>query len=395
MSVPSTSLDVETAVKRRYSEAAKAPEASLCCPTSYDPRLLEAIPEEVLARDYGCGNPSEHVRPGETVLDLGSGSGKICFIASQVVGPTGRVIGVDMNDDMLSLARKSAPEVARRIGYGNVRFVKGRIQDLALDLEGLDRHLREQPVRSADDLARLEAEAARLREQHPLVPSDSVDVVVSSCVLNLVRPELKKALFGEIFRVLRRGGRAVISDIVADEEVPESLQRDPELWSGCISGALQEERFLEAFEAAGFYGVTLVERGAAPWRTVEGLEFRSVTVVAYKGKEGPCLDQKHAVIYRGPFREVTDDDGHRFRRGVRTAVCEKTFRLFSSEPYGAHVEPVPPRVLGPLESAPPFVCTGDARRREPRETKGEDYRETSETAASACAPGGEKQGGCC
>jgi arsenite methyltransferase len=105
-------LDIESAVQARYSGAALAREPELCCPVSYAPALLAALPEEVLARDYGCGDPSRHVWPGETVLDLGSGTGKICFIASQVVGPSGRVIGVDMNDDMLDLARRNAPTVA-------------------------------------------------------------------------------------------------------------------------------------------------------------------------------------------------------------------------------------------------------------------------------------------
>jgi ubiquinone/menaquinone biosynthesis C-methylase UbiE len=309
--IATTTLDVETAVKSRYSGAAQAPEASLCCPTKYDPKLLDCIPSEVIERDYGCGNPSQYLRSGETVLDLGSGSGKICFIASQLVGPDGRVIGVDMNDDMLALARRSAPAVSRRIGYGNVTFRKGRIQDLALDHEEVDRYLCAHPVHSADEMARLEAEVARLRKDKPLIASGSIDVVVSNCVLNLVRPDAKQQLFAEIFRVLRRGGRAVISDIVSDEDVPEYLQRDPELWSGCISGALREDRFLEGFEEAGFYGVTLAERGEEPWRTVEGIEFRSVTAVAYKGKQGPCIDQKHGVVYRRPFREVTDDEtGH-------------------------------------------------------------------------------------
>ncbi|MFN2421939.1 MAG: methyltransferase domain-containing protein [Gemmatimonadota bacterium] len=388
-------LDVETAVKTRYSGAAKAPEASLCCPSTYDPELLASIPEEVLERDYGCGDPSKRIRPGETVLDLGSGSGKICFIASQVVGRTGRVIGIDMNDDMLALARRSAPEVARRIGYGNVSFKKGRIQDLALDLEELDRSLRADPVGSADDLVRLEAEVARIHQEKPLVASDSVDVVVSNCVLNLVQPDAKRQLFAEIFRVLRRGGRAVISDIVSDEDVPAHLQRDPELWSGCISGSLREDRFLEAFEEAGFYGITLAERGEDPWRTIEGIEFRSVTVVAYKGKEGPCIDQKHAVVYRGPFREAVDDDGHVLRRGVRTAVCEKTFRIFAGEPYRPHVELIPPRVLVPLEEAPPFPCSKGALRRDPRETKGAEYRMTTDAPCATGSRSNGKGGGCC
>lgn len=392
--IPST-LDVETAVKDRYSDAAKARQTSLCCPTKYDAKLLEVIPEEVIERDYGCGDPSVHLRLGETVLDLGSGAGKICFIASQVVGPEGRVIGIDMNDDMLDLARRSAPKVAQRTGYSNVAFKKGRIQDLALDIEELDRHLRQRPVSSAEDVTRLEAEAARLRAEKPLVASDSVDVVVSNCVLNLVAFKDKRQLFGEIFRVLRRGGRAVISDIVSDEDVPASLQRDHELWSGCMSGAFREDLFLEAFEEAGFFGIELCERQSEPWRTVEGIEFRSVTVVAYKGKDGPCWDQKHAVVYRGPFREVADDDGHALRRGVRTAVCEKTFRIFSQEPYRSYVELIAPRVLVPLENAPPFPCSAGTLRRDPRETKGADYRATTEAAPATCSPNNGKNEGCC
>ncbi|MDX1578893.1 MAG: methyltransferase domain-containing protein, partial [Gemmatimonadota bacterium] len=136
----------ERSVKERYARGAGAVEAALCCPVEYDPRYLEVIPEDVLERDYGCGDPSRHLAPGETVLDLGSGTGKICFIASQVVGPEGRVIGVDMTDEMLDIARGAAPLVAERLEYANVEFRRGRIQDLALDLDRLDRALAETPV---------------------------------------------------------------------------------------------------------------------------------------------------------------------------------------------------------------------------------------------------------
>src|SRR5688572_13415852 len=116
--------NVEFAVRQRYSAAAHTRVDTLCCPVEYDQNLLAVIPKEVLDRDYGCGDPSRHLRRGETVLDLGSGTGKICFIASQVVGPEGRVIGVDMNDDMLALARKHQPAVAFKVGYSNVEFRK-------------------------------------------------------------------------------------------------------------------------------------------------------------------------------------------------------------------------------------------------------------------------------
>lgn len=380
--------DLEAQVQARYSSAARAREASLCCPTSYPKQLLEVIPGEVLERDYGCGNPSSHLHPGETVLDLGSGTGKICFIAAQVVGETGRVIGVDMTGEMLEIARRAAPVVAERLGFANTSFLRGRIQDLALDVEALDAHLAEHPVRSAEELARVSAEIARLRKDRPLIGDESVDVVVSNCVLNLVGPAEKAALFTEIHRVLRRGGRAVISDIVSDEAVPEELQQDPELWSGCVSGALREDHFLKAFEDAGFYGVTLHERQAEPWRIVDGIEFRSVTVIAYKGKEGPCLDQKQAVVYRGPFRQVEDDDGHVLRRGVRSAVCAKTFELYSREPYREQFELIQPATAVAPEQAQPFPCGHPGLLRDPSETKLGRARVTTQPIDACC--GGEE-----
>src|SRR6266436_4873623 len=102
----SPAMAPEEAVRERYSAGAHVPEAALCCPVLYDPRYLAAIPAEVLERDYGCGDPTPYVRPGDTVLDLGSGGGKVCFIAAQIVGPQGRVIGVDCNREMLALARR-------------------------------------------------------------------------------------------------------------------------------------------------------------------------------------------------------------------------------------------------------------------------------------------------
>jgi ubiquinone/menaquinone biosynthesis C-methylase UbiE len=387
MSESSLALSTERAVKDAYSNAAVQP-AGLCCPTLNDPRLLELVPAEILERDYGCGDPTRHVKPGETVLDLGSGAGKAVYLLSQIVGPMGRVTGVDMTDEMLALARRHQEPFARRLGYANTSFRKGKIQDLGLDLEALDRFLAAHPVRTSADLAALEAETDRLRREAPLVPDASVDVVVSDCVLNLVRPSDKERLFREIHRVLKPGGRAVISDIVSDEDVPERLQRDAALWAGCISGAIREDRFLAAFEEAGLYGVTLAERADAPWHTVEGIEFRSATVIAYKGKEGACWDRKQAVVYRGPFREVRDDDGHVLPRGVRVAVCDKTFRIYHRAPYAEHFAFVEPLVPVPLEEARPFPCGAGVLLRDPRETKGEDYVLTAEGTGCAGA-------GCC
>src|SRR5213595_2140196 len=207
----------ETVVRQRYADGAKERADKLCCPVDYDSDYLKVIPQEVIERDYGCGDPSRYLREGETVLDLGSGTGKICFIAAQIVGPNGKVIGVDMTDDMLEVARRNAPAVAERLGFANVEFRKGRIQDLALDLEMLDQELKQSPITDAATFLAADEVARELRVRHPLVAGDSIDVVVSNCVLNLVEPGSKRQLFDEIFRVLRKGGRAVISDIVSDE----------------------------------------------------------------------------------------------------------------------------------------------------------------------------------
>ena len=380
-----TPMRTETEVKNRYAAAAKAPEAALCCPVEYNKDLLKIIPQEVIEKDYGCGDPSRYVKPGETVLDLGSGTGKICFIAAQVVGEKGRVIGVDMTDDMLEVARRNAPLVAERLGFANVEFRKGRIQDLALDLEKLDAELIKRPITNAAAFLAADELAEELRITHPLIASDSVDVVVSNCVLNLVEARSKRQLFAEIFRVLKKGGRAVISDIVADEEVSAEMQSDPELWSGCISGALTEEGFLKAFADAGFYGIQILKRDSQPWRTVKGIQFRSVTVEAFKGKQGQCFERNQAVIYRGPFKEVLDDDGHRMERGLRYAVCDKTYNLYKKAPYAAFFEFIDPLTDIPLAQAKPFDCSRTSRRH-PKETKGQDYQATTE--AGQCCDGG-------
>lgn len=282
-------ISSELAVRQRYEAAAKKVQPKLCCPVEYDAKYLEAIPEEVIQRDYGCGDPSRFVQEGDVVLDLGSGTGKICFIASQVAGPTGRVIGIDMLDEMLNLARASAPKVAVKLGYDNVEFRRGRIQDLRLDLDRLNGWLSKNPVRNAADLSEMEDEAERLRIIHPLVADDSVDLVVSNCVLNLVKTGDKEQLFREIFRVLSRGGRIAISDIVSDQPVPSYLRDDPELWSGCVSGALEEREFLNRLSEVGFYGIEVKEYSEEPFTIVEGIEFRSITVTAKKKKEpGEC-----------------------------------------------------------------------------------------------------------
>ncbi len=382
-------LDTEAAVCERYENAARAREAQLCCPATYDSKYLEVIPQEILEKDYGCGDPTRYLRPGDTVLDLGSGAGKICFVAAQIVGPQGRVIGVDFNPVMLELACKHQPCVAAALGCDNVRFYRARIQDLALPLDEADAYLKANPVCSSDDLRRYEEFQARMRKAAPVIPDESVDAIISNCVLNLVREADREQLFREMFRVLKRGGRVAISDIVSDEPVPEQMKRDAQLWSGCIAGAFQEAAFLAAFECAGFHAIALDQYSVRPWQTLRGIQFRSVTVTARKGKQGPCWERNQAVIYKGPWKKVEDDDGHTLVRGQRAAVCHKTYRILTSEPYASQIIPVPPLKEVPPHRAKPFACRENALR-SPAETKGKRYRKT-ENAEAACAPGS----GCC
>lgn len=363
---PRPPVDPEEAVRSRYSAAAQGREAALCCPVDYDPKLLEVIPADVLERDYGCGDPSPYVREGDRVLDLGSGGGKLVFMAAQLAGPKGSVVGVDGNADMLALARRAQSEVAARLGYQNVTFRRGRIQDLALDLDALSKWLRAHPVRDAEGLVELEARCARLRREEPLVPDGSVDLVISNCVLNLVRLEDRRRMMAEIGRVLAPGGRVAISDIVSDAPVPDRLRADPELWSGCIAGAFEERELLEALAAAGLEGLRLEKREATPFAEREGIRFRSVTVTGRRGpevSEGPGAGG--TVVYRGPWRRVEDDRGNALVRGEATRVGAAAFASLSAPPYASET----------------FVAEAEG----------------AEACApeSGCGPGGGSGGGCC
>ena len=378
-----SSINYENAVADRYSKAAGQREVELCCPVQYRPELLEVIPQEIIDRDYGCGDPSPYVNEGETVLDLGSGGGKLCYIAAQVVGASGKVIGVDCNEEMLGLARQYQTEVAQKIGFNNVSFRCGIIQNLALDLELYESQLASIPETGIGNILERRRLEQKLEVEQPMIESESVDCVVSNCVLNLVRPQDRTQLFQEIFRVLKNGGRAAISDIVADEDVPAHMQNDDKLWSGCISGAWREDEFLAEFERAGFHGMEIVKRESEPWQTVEGIEFRSVTVIAYKSNPGPCLDCNQAVIYRGPFKQVVDDDGNVFERGVRMATCERTYQSLNKAPFKDSFYPIVPRIEVSIQDAKEFDGSQPAIRL-PRESKGVDYNDTSCCDSGGC-----------
>jgi arsenite methyltransferase len=333
-------MNVEKTVSERYSQGAREKQEALCCPVDYDPALLAALPEEIIAKDYGCGDPSRYVQPGDVVLDLGSGGGKICYMAAQLVGPRGHVIGVDMNDDMLALARKYQADMAGRIGSDRVQFVKGHIQDLALNVEALDRYLRTHPVTDRRGYTELNAWEERQRREQPLIPDASIDLVISNCVLNLVSDTEKEQLVREIFRVLKPGGRIAISDIVSDRPVPTVLKQDSELWSGCVSGAFQEGEFLHVFADHGFHAVRYDKWDPQPWRVVEGIEFRSVTLTACKGVRVEAHAGPRSLMYRGPFAAVIDDEGQRHERGERSQVSAAQYAALTGAVYAdAFIDP--------------------------------------------------------
>ena len=321
-------MDTTAAVLERYSEGAQSRQADLCCPVDYDTDLLKALPAEIIERDYGCGDPSRYVQPGDTVLDLGSGGGKICFMAAQITGADGHIIGVDMNDDMLALARQYQQPMQEQFG-ARIDFVKGNIQDLKLDIEVMAAWLADNP--DASELA-VADEEDKLRRQAPLIEDNSVSLVLSNCVLNLVDDQQKQQLVEEIYRVTRPGGRIAISDIISDQPIPQSMKDDPELWSGCLSGAFGEKEFLDTFAGVGFANVTYDKWDSQPWKVIDGITFRSATIVATK----PQLDKSATageLIYKGPYQSITTDDGATYLRGERYQLtAEQKSGLLSTMP---------------------------------------------------------------
>lgn len=316
----------EENVKARYAEGAQEKQQALCCPVDYQTELLKILPEEIIEKDYGCGDPSRYVEEGDVVLDLGSGGGKICYMAAQLVGESGHVHGVDMTDDMLALARKYQPTMADAIGQDRVTFHKGFIQNLAFDLDAAAAKIEKKPIQNAADIEAYESWKLSQRKQSPMIADSSISLVISNCVLNLVDHEDRIQLMNEIFRVLKPGGRVAISDIVCDKIVPEHLRQDPELWSGCISGAFHEKEFLDAFSAVGFVNVAYDKWESEPWQVVEDIEFRSVTLVATKPIKSTACGKNDVLMYVGPLARVNDSFGNVYSKGERVSVSESAYR---------------------------------------------------------------------
>jgi arsenite methyltransferase len=305
------------------------------------------------------------LRPGEHVLDVAAGDDRALRSMAEAVGPTGLVTAVCR--DGASFARLRAAFESEPATPIVIRRTSGA--GLWMDAAATDVHLAQHPLRSADDVARFRLRAEACRSVTPLITSGSVKVVVAKGPFSFVRREERLELISEMYRVLASGGRVSYTDVATDENVGIGTETEANLLLNGFGGALREDEMLAAFENAGFYGVTLNVRDDAPLSVVGNIELRRLVVSAWRGKEGPCMDQRHAVVYKGPFRQVEDDDGHVLRRGERMAVCEKTFRIFSNMPYRPHVSLVEPRELVPIEEAPPFPCALVSPRRTPEETK--------------------------
>ena len=316
-------------VRRFYDDRAVEPDESILNPVCYDSERISHVPEEALVRLYGCGSPvlDAGLTPGETLVDLGSGTGVECFIAAREVGPGGRAVGVDMSDPMLAIAGRSRGLVRDALGYGNTLFLKGYLEAL--------------PLAAA-----------------------TADVVVSNCVVNLAHN--KRRVFAEILRVLKPGGRLVISDVVAESEPGVSIRGDRRLIGECIGGAMVQESLFRLLRDLGFVDAAVLKR--FPYRTVRGHPFHSLTFTAFRPKEaGQGQGEEIHAVYAGPFQAVVTEAGEVLRKGVRTRVRSR----FSQDPAALAVaglltlDPSTGAVTN-LEATPTCACYSapDTRKQE-------------------------------
>lgn len=311
---------------------------------------------------------SPYVAPSDRVLILGADSVDVLQDVARQVGPDGAVLC--LNDDLnlvLGLREQFGLRGAREDEAG-IKVVCAETSDFRADSEWLERTLREEPLDNLQSFHQLKERIAQRAAETPLVPEASVNVVILDATSNLLSAEVGVSILREAFNVLERGGRLIVNCLVSDE--PLSPSDISGLRHVCAQRRIPtEEELVSEIVQAGFYGVEILSWGDAPLHLFEGVEIRNFTVRAFKGKEGACYDCHHAVIYRGPWKRVHDDDGHAYRRGERTAVCEKTYRILTSHPYKDNFIPVPPYINVPLEEARPFSCLGDAKR-DPGVSKG-------------------------
>lgn len=314
-----STLEAVKAYYGRVLQNSQDIKTSACCSTEVLPPAVRAIladiHPEVKARFYGCGSPFPPALEGRTVLDLGSGSGRDVFLMSRLVGPQGRVIGIDMTDEQLAVARRHIGYHTEKFGYAsaNVEFITGYIEDLA---------------------------AAG-------IASDSIDIVVSNCVLNL-SPNKRKA-FAEIFRVLKPGGELYFSDVYADRRVPRALTQDPVLLGECLGGALYKEDFRRIMNELGCHDFRVIASTPIALNNPEieekigMINFFSITLRAFKlALEDRCEDYGQVAWYKGSIpgqpHSFVLDDHHLFMTGKPMLVCGNSADMVSKTWYAPHFE---------------------------------------------------------
>lgn len=311
-------LGIKESVRDYYGKVLKSSadlQTSACCLAEAMPKhiaaILKDVHEEVKDRFYGCGSPIPPALDGAIVLDLGSGSGRDCYILSKLVGAKGRVIGLDMTDEQLAVARRHQAYHAEKFGYANTEFKQGYIEEL--DVAG--------------------------------IASNSVDLVVSNCVLNL-SPD-KGRVFREIMRVLKPGGELYFSDVFADRRIPKHLATDPLLLGECLGGALYIEDFRRLMAASGCNDARVVSSSVLALNNPEiemqagHIKFYSMTVRAFKlNLEDRCEDFGQVAYYQGTlehYPHVFDlDDHHHFETGKPMLVCGNTADMISKTRYAKH-----------------------------------------------------------
>lgn len=308
-------------VKEYYGKilsSTKDLKTSACCSVESLPQhqreVLSFIDDEIIEKFYGCGSTIPPALDGCTVLDLGCGTGRDVYLASKLVGPEGFVIGIDMTDEQLSVARKHIDSQMDRFGFNkpNVDFRHGYIEDLAACG----------------------------------VADNSVDVVISNCVINL-SPQ-KERVFSEIFRVLKPGGELYFSDVFADRRLPEALKNDPTLYGECLGGALYIEDFRRLLRSLGCMDYRTLSKRAITIDNPEiaakvgQVNFFSCTIRAFKLDclEDLCEDFGQVAIYKGTIPEFPHafslDDHHTFYAGKPMLVCGNSAAMVAETRFGAH-----------------------------------------------------------
>lgn len=291
-----------------------------CCTISRPPKhiaeAISQISDEVVSKYYGCGLTIPSAVEGLRILDLGSGSGRDCFIASKLVGENGSVIGVDMTDEQLEVANNNIEYHREKFGYkkSNVEFIKGNIENLGeLNLE-----------------------------------AGSFDLIISNCVLNLANDKLK--VLKDAHNLLKPGGEMYFSDVYSNRRVPMHLQNNRVLWGECLSGALYWNDFLNFAKQAGFTDPRVIEDKPVTVDNEEledlvgNLEFYSVTYRLWKidGLETDCEDYGQAVAYKGgiPEDEIAFelDNHHYFEKGKIESVCGNTYNMLHKTRFSKYFD---------------------------------------------------------